>query len=456
MKKLLFFMVAGLLWQCTCAQPFIRHYWLDDFGKNYTLNRRVPGQHAPNHGYVLAASSQDAQIPSRDGYTDKRAIVIMKLHLDYSIEDSRVFKFDEISLYNFEIHDIYPWGGYYYLCGDMSFPNGTAAAIVGIVDTNLNNMRIHAYSDIKSFASIYVEQGCYYVCGETNSGEGVILENDYNRTMTSRYWIEKPLYKMIAKNGGNDLYAVGTDGSEIVYLTIQTNSTPPGFSQPNVYKFHAPSPENVSITNYPGNRNGMIISTAMGDSVYLYFFQDPNNYSHGYAFGEPYGYPVFVKDVNCASNKLALVGEYDDNGIGSACFFKCDLATGGLISSSCYAQFPPLFTPNTLNPISFKLYKVFHDITDSLFHAGGYCDYRNNSTTFVGTPEEIWTNLEGTCANPFYIEVNPTGTINITPDNCFPFECRIRTYELEGQYKEYQTHNKCEQEIQNNGATRNH
>jgi hypothetical protein len=449
MKKLLFFMVAGLLWQCTCAQPFIRHYWLDDFGKNYTLNRRVPGQHDPNHGYVLAASSQDAQ-PSKDGYTDKRAIVIMKLHLDYSIEDSRVFKFDETSLYNFEIHDIYPWGGYYYLCGDMSTPDGNSSAIVGIVDTNLNNMQIHAYNEIKSFASIYAEGGCYYVCGEDKFGNGIILENDYSHTINRGYSIKyKPLYKIKAKNGGGELKVVGTDGNEIVYFYIQTNSALPGFSQPNVYKFQAPSPENVSITNYPGNQAGMIISTAVGDSVYFFFFDNLSTYSHGYAFGEPYGYPVFVRDINCASNKLALVGEYDDNGFGSACFFKCNLAQGGVISAPYYAQFPPQFAPNTPEPIVFKLYKVFHDITDTLFHAGGYCDYRNNSTTFVGTPEEIWTNNDGTCANPFLIEVNPTRSITIQLDSCDEFPIIVDEHFLKGRNKEYQEHTKCEQEIIN-------
>ncbi|MBO7465733.1 MAG: hypothetical protein J6T56_07795 [Bacteroidales bacterium] len=450
MKKLLFFMVAGLLWQCTCAQPFIRHYWLDDFGRNYTLNRRGINQHSPNHGFVLAASSQDVSVPNRDGYAAKRAIVIMKLRLDYSIEDSRVFKFDETSPYNFEIHDIYSYEDYYYLCGDMTTPEGNTVAIVGIVDTFLNQLFIHAYHDINSFSSIYVEGGCYYVCGKTDMGHGIILENDYSHSMSSSFTVtNKPLYKIIAKNNGGELYVVGTDGGEIVYMNIITNSNPPGFSQPVAYMFNAPSPDNVSITNFPGNRAGMIISTAIGDSVYIHFFDNPTTYSHGYAFREPFGYPISVKDINCAANKFALVGEYDDNGFGSACFFKCNLAQGGIISAPNYAQIPPQFLPNTQTPILFKLYKVFHgNTTDTLFHAGGYCDYMNNSTTFVGSPEEIWYYLEdGTCANPLPVDVNPTNPVIINIDSCLLFPNDIEDLYIEGQEKEYREHDKCEENI---------
>ncbi len=453
MKKLLFFMVAGLLWQCTCAQPFIRHYWLDDFGKNYTLNRRVPGQHTQNHGYVLAASSQDVSAPNRDGYANKRAIVIMKLRLDYSIELSRVFKFDETSPYNFEIHDIYPFGGDYYLCGDMTFPNGLSAAIVGIVDTGLNQMSIHYYQDITTFSSIYVENGNYYVCGKAGN-DGIVMERDIMNSTSSGYKIPNiPLFKIIGKNNGLEAYVVGTNGNEIAYMHLNTLPT---LYAVTVRSFQKNNTDNVSISNFPWNRAGMIISTAMGDSVYLYFFQDPNNLAHGYAFGEPSGYPVYVKDINCASNKLALVGEYDDNGIGSACFFKCDLAQGGFISAPYYAQIPPQFAPNTQSPIVFKLYKVFHDITDSLFHAGGYCDYRNNSTTFVGTPEEIWTHLEGTCANPFSVIVNPTFDITINEQNYEEYNQDPEPLSLDGQDKEYEENKKCEQDITNDDGTKNH
>ena len=75
---------------------------------------------------------------------------------------------------------------------------------------------------------------------------------------------------------------------------------------------------------------------------------------------------------------------------------------------------------------------------------------------FVGTPEEIWTHLEGTCANPFSVIVNPTFDITINEQNYEEYNQDPEPLSLDGQDKEYEENKKCEQDITNDDGTKNH
>ena len=138
-------------------------------------------------------------------------------------------------------------------------------------------MSIHYYQDITTFSSIYVENGNYYVCGKANN-DGIILERDIMNFSTSGYKIPNiPLFKIIGKNNGLEAYVVGTNGNDIAYMHL--NTLPTLFAV-TVRSFQTINTDNVSISNFPLNRAGMIISTAMGDSVYLYFLKFIQIHSH--------------------------------------------------------------------------------------------------------------------------------------------------------------------------------
>ncbi len=170
MKKFSFTLLLFLgVYACAYGQIY-RHYWLNDFGRNYTLNKRMMANAPTNHGFVLAATTQDSCGSVFNESVTRSGIVIMKLFRNYTIEQCRIFKTsnDESAFnYDFEVYDIYPNLDKYYICGKMSdLSTGAVIGFVGIVDTFLNQMTLHKFTDMEKLVSIYAESGIYFACGK--------------------------------------------------------------------------------------------------------------------------------------------------------------------------------------------------------------------------------------------------------------------------------------------------
>ncbi len=436
MKKFFFTLLlfAGVS-ICAYGQIY-RHYWLNDLGKNYTLNKRIMGNTPMNYGYVLAATTQDIGGSMCNGRVTKSGIVIMKLSNNYTIEQSRIFKTaNDPSAYNydFEVYDIYPDNENYYICGKVSdFSTGAIMGFVGIVDTNLGNLTLHKYPTVEKFVSIYVESGVYFVCGKSGNG-GILVRNSSG--IYSVVNTDYPLYKIRAKNTGNEINVVGGDASTVIYLNALSS-----LSSCSKGTFQTTNNESISITNYPGQRQGLIISTSYQDSVFLYLFQDVTNCNLAYYFTEPSGYDIFVKDINCSNSKIAITGLYDDLANQHAFFFRSNIMpTIGILSAPIYMRFSPAYS----SVFSNKLYKNFFDYNDSLFRCGGFCEYNNNATTFVGTPELLYGETD--CVQTPVVNLYSKNTVQVTIEDVFMDDyipCNEQT--TVGWDSEYIINNDCE------------
>lgn len=428
-----------------CNAQLSRHYWIEDLGVNYTLASKI-GQ----NGFILAATTQDTTGSFSSGRFTKSGIIIMKLRQNYSIESAKIFKYtsgDSAYNYDFEIYDVYAHGAYYFICGKMN--SGTDSGIVCIVDTLLNAMTLYCDNTLSSIHSIYAQNTNYYACGTTYTHVGAVLERSIPTSLSSTspcvtnyYTCNYPLYKIKAKNTGNIFNVVGYDDHNIFYCSFDISNgimVNPQINSNGGYSFFQNHNRHVSITNYPNNNAGQIIATSDNNDIHIYMFNDINMMSNTYYFHNPHNGNIYLNDINCAPNKLAIVGYiYNEEEGNEAFFFKCETHPGQ-ISNGMFAYFPTI-TNNVGNNTTCYLYKVQYTATDTLFHCGGYYYDRGNATTCIGAPEFIWHTTSVTCALSLPVNIELGNEINLIPESiqhstadCVPHIMRKynRSYNIE-------------------------
>ena len=447
MKKLFVFLVGMMLFLQHGNGQFKRHYWLNPRSVNHTLSYPTS-----NGEWMLAAARQ------HPNSTLKNTIAVFRLDNAYNIRDSRVIgryfsgeDFDRSV--NFEIHCIvesFNPTGYYIICGSMS--GGATAATIGVVfvlDAGLNPQHMREYPDVRNFYSAYAQDGYFFVCGQTQSGQGIVLRDDVASPQPSaQVWITQDSWDFqkirVRNNPGSGQIKIsgtgffqGDDGDEFQTMgysvfDVGGGSFTPAPNNPPPPP-HPPLPPNsfaswqfppivhgigskVVIANHPGGAGGegVILSVSDNYNIYTYlFFQHP---ALNAAFRVPCSNGK-LEDMECAgpgggvqTSQIAWVGNKlgtDENPQQTAYYLHMNIPMSFTPPPPYpYPPFPP--TPTTFTyfhpfPAADNAYYSLHKVQfhrnqgDLQFHCGGYYQhYNGNKATFAVTPDLIGVDGEDT------------------------------------------------------------
>ena len=481
MKKSFIFLIG----MCFCLQftkvqaqgdPFKCHYWLQDHSVNYTLSYPITDANNPNYKWLQAAAKHDAA----GNANFKNTIAVFKMFNDYEINHSSsgrepiVFGKDGNGTYdpkvNFEVHSIaqscYP-DTTYILCGSMRSEDESnpTYGMVAVLNSNLDVMSLREYPDTKVFYSVYAQGENFYVCGETGNNSSIILQDNILTPGLNRVgyidpgWVFHKIRIKAAPCQSDEFNISGiyTDdfgnvaigyttyqivGNSFFYIDqVQVAINPPTSPTPHII----PN-SRVTISNYPGQKDGLILAVSDGKAIYNFAFdRSPQPpilpTAYGFMIKDWYG---ILEDMDCGNYpnqqnpQLAWVGNRE-NPDGKPYLFA-DYISAHLASSS----FPPIFPTHFADIIYFEpsiddetayysLHKVHYSggprnpSGDSLFHAGGYYSGRDetfnpNRATFAVTPEAVKDKID--CAKN---EEREIVEFEFTPIRCYQ---AVRVYPI--------------------------
>ena len=473
MKKSFIFLIG----MCFCLQftkvqaqgdPFKCHYWQKEHSVNYTLSYPIVDADSTLK-WLQAVAKHDV-----DGHGNfKNTIAVLKLDNYYNIPwgiEPKVFGKsnggEEYDPYvNFEVHSIVQSCNpdtTYILCGSMGDEESgqTATGMVAVLNTNLDVISLREYPDTKVFYSVYAQGENFYVCGETVNNSGIIMQDNIITPGLNRMayvdlnWV---FHKIRAKGAPceyNEINISGiyTDniGQFIGYTTyklyptnfsyvdqIQVSLTfSPPLPPPPIPSTIVPN-SRVTISNYPGHKDGLILSISDDKHIYMFMFDrsaSPLITTYGFIISDWEG---VLEDMDCAGYvssgqqyyRIAWVGNKKNPDE------KPPLVADYLVADLANPSFPPRFPSNFANIISFKpsnadetayysLHKIHfygtHNLSgDNRFHTGGYYSGRDetfnpNIATFAVTPEDVIDKV--TCASRWERRIL---SFNFPPYRCY-------------------------------------
>jgi len=467
MKKLFVFLVGMMLFLQHGNGQFKRHYWLNPRSVNHTLSYPTS-----NGEWMLAAARQ------HPNSTLKNTIAVFRLDNAYNIRDSRVIgryfsgeDFDRSV--NFEIHCIvesFNPTGYYIICGSMS--GGATAATIGVVfvlDAGLNPQHMREYPDVRNFYSAYAQDGYFFVCGQTQSGQGIVLRDDVASPQPSaQVWITQDRWdyqkiRVVNAPGNGQIKVSGTGFSEesgektMGYsifdvgggnFSLAANSMPPPVAYPFASWQFPPVGNHgigskVVIANHPGGAGGQGVVLSVSDANYIYtyfFFQHPQFSS---AFRIPCRGSV-LEDLECTGpgggvnvSQIAWVGNFRtaEQLSRRAYYLHMNLPItpppfpfpGGTAMFTYFLPFP------AMDNAYYSLHKLyFHRPPGDLqFHCGGYYQhYNGNKATFTVTPDLI-PDDEKMCVERKEVDADYLGRPRLDPLRFFDKrEIGVRVHEV--------------------------
>ncbi|MDR0205641.1 MAG: hypothetical protein LBI45_00010 [Bacteroidales bacterium] len=445
MNKLLVFFTGMMLFlfiqqvpvQAQPQDPFALHYWLNPMGVNYTLS-------APSttNGEWIAAAPRNERL-SPVGVVPivyasrKNTVAVFRMsNAGYTLlpnpDDVKVFGVNAGGIFNqevdFEVHCVVQSCNRdtnYILCGAISLSEDhNPVGMVAVLDTRLELVNLRYYEAVKTFYSVYAQDGFYFVCGQMQDSTAIVLRDSIpsrilQNNITAFYTRNQPNWAFhkiaVRKAPGYQLpcsfeFSVSGaretgDSPQIGWAVFQMNLGFFTFSNA-AYSFTPNHGLNsrVTIANYPSNAplsttQGLLLSASDGNKIFTYVFNDNQQQVMNGAFRIPNWYGVLT-DMARGGNEVAWVGNRGTTPTSQrADYIRTNIPYPYPSSPPTYV--PPtaqyiIFTPVNQPPAAYyALHKVHYNDGDGRFHAGGYYNGRDengncNRAVFAVTPEQVW------------------------------------------------------------------